>query len=76
MNADQNSSSYEGLYWSNDGGATWHLARITDLNGADVQGPFDGFVLPDGNAATSVVWNPIRQVFLAAVRYHGYYQST
>ena len=76
VNADQSSSSYEGLYWSNDGGATWHLARITDLNGADVQGPRDGFVLPDGNAATSVVWNPVRQVFVAAVRFHGYYQST
>lgn len=76
VNADQTSTSYEGLYWSNDGGATWHLARITDLNGADVQGPLDGFALPDGNAATSVVWNPVRQVFIAAVRYHGYYQST
>jgi hypothetical protein len=75
VNARLSSSSYEGLYWSNDGGATWHLARITDLNGGDVQGPQDGFVLPDGNAATSVVWNPVRQVFIAAVRYHGYYQS-
>ena len=76
VNAGSNSSSYEGLYWSNDGGATWHLGRITDLNGADVQGPLDGFVLPDGNASTSVVWNPVRKVFVAAVRYHGYYQST
>ena len=33
------------------------------------------FALPDGNAATSVVWNPVRQLFVAAVRYHGYYQS-
>ncbi len=76
VNALQSSASYEGLYWSSDGGATWHLGRITDLNGADVQGPLDGFVLPDGNAATSVVWNPVRKVFVAAVRYHGYYQST
>ena len=76
VNAVQSSASYEGLYWSNDGGATWHLGRITDLNGADVQGPLDGFVLPDGNAATSVVWNPVRKVFVAAVRYHGYYRST
>ena len=28
-----------------------------------------------GNAATSVVWNPIRQRFYAAIRYHGYYES-
>lgn len=76
VNAGQNSLSMAGLYWSNDGGATWHLGRITDLDGLDVQGPFDGFVLPDGNAATAVVWNPVRQVFVAAVRYHGYYQST
>ncbi len=41
-----------------------------------MQGPGDLFVLPNGNAATSVVWNPVRQVFVAAVRYHGYYQST
>ena len=34
------------------------------------------FAAPDGNAATAVVWNPVRQLFVAAVRYHGYYQST
>jgi len=76
VNAGQNNASMEGLYWSNDGGATWHLGRITDLNGQDVQGPEDGLAQPDGNAATAVVWNPVRQVFVAAVRYHGYYQST
>jgi len=27
-----------------------------------VQGPNDPFVPPDGNAATSVVWNPVRQL--------------
>ncbi len=26
--------------------------------------------------ATSVVWNPVRRMFLAAVRFHGYYQSS
>ena len=71
-----NTASYEGLYYSNDGGATWHLATIRDANGVDVQGPSDVFTEPDGNAATGVVWNPIRQVFVAAVRYHGYYQSS
>ena len=68
--------SYQGLYYSNDSGATWYLAQIKDLNGQIVQGPLDIFATPDGNAATSVVWNPVRNVFIAAVRYHGYYQST
>ncbi|MDR3773475.1 MAG: choice-of-anchor D domain-containing protein [Terracidiphilus sp.] len=67
--------SYEGLYYSADAGVTWNLATITDGAGQDVQGPTDSFVIPDGNAATAVVWNPVRQLFLAAVRFHGYYQS-
>ena len=67
--------SYEGLYYSTDAGATWHLATITDPNGQDVQGPLDAFTPPDGNAATAVAWNPVRRLFIAAVRYHGYYQS-
>ncbi len=75
VGAQQSQSSYEGLYYSPDAGDHWKLAQIADLNGQDVQGPLDGFTLPDGNAATSVVWNPFRCVFVAAVRYHGYYQS-
>jgi hypothetical protein len=75
VNATSYGASYEGLYYSSDGGATWSLATITDGAGEDVQGPSDRFVLPDGNAATSVIWNPVRQLFVAAVRYHGYYQS-
>ena len=65
-----------GLYYSSDSGATWHLATITDGSGNYVQGPLAAFASPDGNAATSVVWNPVRQLFMAAVRFHGYYQST
>ncbi len=75
VNAAWPGTSYEGLYYSSDSGATWSLATITDGAGADVQGPNDVFAVPDGNAATSVVWNPVRQLFVAAVRYHGYYQS-
>jgi hypothetical protein len=75
VGADFPNRSYEGLYYSTDSGATWSLARITDLNGMDVQGPLDAFTQPDGNAATSVVWNAFRGVFIAAVRFHGYYQS-
>jgi hypothetical protein len=74
--ADWPGSSYEGLYYSTDSGATWSLSRITDQNGQAIQGPLDAFAGTDGNAATSVVWNPLRGVFLAAVRFHGYYQST
>ncbi len=70
------STSYQGLYFSSDGGATWNLATITDGNGADVQGPLDTIEAPEGNAVTAVVWNPVRQLFVAAVRFHGYYQST
>jgi hypothetical protein len=75
VDADRSSLSYEGLYYSSDSGATWHLSTITDGSGKDVQGPVDAFAGPDGNAATSVLWNPVRQLFVAAVRYHGYYQS-
>jgi hypothetical protein len=74
VNADRPARSYEGLYYSKDSGFTWHLATISD-GSADVQGPGVTFARPDGNAATSVVWNPIRGMFIAAVRYHGYYQS-
>jgi hypothetical protein len=73
--ATVSNDSYEGLYYSTDAGATWHLATITDGGGQDVQGPIDAFTPPDGNAATAVVWNPLRKLFVAAVRYHGYYQS-
>jgi len=76
VNAGAPNVSYEGLYYSNDGGASWSLATIADGTGYDVQGPNDLFSVPDGNAATSVVWNPVRQLFVAAVRFHGYYQST
>ncbi|MDE3062554.1 MAG: hypothetical protein KGJ51_05795 [Acidobacteriota bacterium] len=75
VDAERPSVSYEGLYYSADSGATWHLATITDPSGSDVQGPTDAYAMPHGNAATAVVWNPVRQLFIAAVRYHGYYQS-
>ncbi len=81
VEAERANTSYEGLYYSTDSGVTWHLACITDGtacspgSGMDVQGPMDQYTPPDGNAATAVVWNPVRQLFVAAVRYHGYYQS-
>lgn len=69
-------ASYQGLYYSTDAGATWQVATIMDQNGQKLQDGSTGFTSPDGNATTSVVWNPVRHVFVAAVRYHGYYQST
>ena len=75
VDADQPLVNCEGLYYSSDGGATWHLATITDGSGAVVQSPGNPVLGSAGDAATSVVWNPVRQLFIAAVRYHGYYQS-
>ncbi|HEY3704040.1 MAG TPA: choice-of-anchor D domain-containing protein [Terracidiphilus sp.] len=67
--------SYLGLYYSKDAGQHWHLATITDGGGLDVQGPVDAFAGIEGNAATAVVWNRFRKLFIASVRFHGYYQS-
>jgi hypothetical protein len=75
VNAVQPRASYQGLYYSTDSGASWHLSTISDGGSNHVQGPLDSLASPDGNAATSVVWNPVRKIFIAAVRYHGYYQS-
>ena len=75
VGANLDPASYEGLYYSNDSGATWHLATITDGSGAIVQSPGSQMLSEVGNAATAVVWNRARQMFVAAVRYHGYYQS-
>ncbi len=68
------SSSIPGLYYSADGGASWHMATLYD--GAKVvqtpQPPGSGQI---GNSATSVVWNAARGLFIAAIRSHGYYSS-
>jgi hypothetical protein len=74
VNATWPLTTFEGLFYSTDSGATWHLATINDGSSGLVQGPLS---LPgsQANAATAVVWNPVRQLFVAAVRYHGYYQS-
>lgn len=61
-----------GLYYSTDAGVTWQLATIEDGSHV-IQSPQTS--IQTGNAATSVVWNPMRQKFYAAVRYHGYYES-
>jgi len=67
------SLSMMGIYYSQDAGQTWYMATIADA-GNTVQSNQTVF-LTRGNAVTSVVWNPVRQIFFAAVRFHGYYQS-
>ena len=73
VNAPDANYSVMGLYYSLDAGVTWQMGIIMDGSGQYVQR-----AVPEGapgNAATAVVWNPVRQMFYAAVRYHGYYQS-
>ncbi len=69
-------SSVMGLYYSTDAGQTWQMATVIDTDGGNqyVQRPLPG-AGGGSNAATAVVWNPIRQRFYAAIRYHGYYES-
>ncbi len=74
VNAPDAINSVRGLYYSTDSGATWQMSTIMD-GGQTVQQPLPTGQDAGGNAATAVVWNPERQLFLAAVRYHGYYQS-
>jgi hypothetical protein len=67
-------SSIPGLYYSADAGLTWHMASIYDGSQV-VQQPQPPGTGEAGNPATSVVWDPLRQQFFAAVRSHGYYAS-
>ncbi|MBV8672327.1 MAG: exo-alpha-sialidase, partial [Acidobacteriaceae bacterium] len=69
------SQSIMGIYYSPDAGQTWYMATISDSPGNTVQSNQTVFTA-NGNAVTAVVWNPIRQMFYAAVRFHGYYQSS
>jgi hypothetical protein len=68
------SDSVPGLYYSTDAGTTWHMSTLYD--GAQVvQTPQPLGTGQVGNAATSVVWDARRGLFIAAVRSHGYYSS-
>ncbi|MDW5265756.1 MULTISPECIES: choice-of-anchor D domain-containing protein [Acidobacteriaceae] len=75
VNATDTTNSVMGLYYSTDAGATWQMSVLMD-GSQIVQRPLPNNPEQGGNAATSVVWNSIRQRFYAAVRYHGYYEST
>ena len=70
-----NVSSFAGLYYSTDAGQTWWLAKIEDSSTQIIQSSQTASTSDPGNSATSVTWNPVRQRFYAAVRYHGYYES-
>ena len=64
-------SSASGLYYSVDAGQTWQLATVQD-------GPYQVLQAPGqktGVMALAVVWNPMRQIFVAALRNHGFYSS-
>jgi len=61
-----------GIYYSKDAGSTWHLATLEDGTQV-IQG--EDYMSGVGNPATAVVWNPVRQRFYGAIRFHGYYES-
>ena len=65
-----------GLYYSTDAGQTWHLSTIEDGPNQVIQSSQTTLpgVFP-GVPVTAVVWNPMRNMFFAAVQFHGYYQS-
>ena len=73
VNAEDTSDSVMGLYYSTDAGVTWQMSTVMD-GSQIVQAPQPPGV-DAGRAATAVVWNPVRQRFYAAIRYHGYYES-
>lgn len=82
LSAGNFQNSVLGIYYSTDQGQTWLMATISDPGGVvqSAQTPFvpcevTGSRLPCGNGVTSIVWNPIRKEFYAAVRFHGYYES-
>ncbi len=64
-------SSASGLYYSVDAGQTWQLATVQDGLNQALQAPGR----KAGVMALAVVWNPIRQIFVAALRNHGFYMS-
>ena len=74
VNAADATNSVMGLYYSTDAGVTWQMSTIMD-GSQPVQTPQFPSQLLGGRAATAVVWNPVRQRFYGAIRYHGYYES-
>jgi len=75
-NSNTDNVAEAGLYYSTDAGQTWYLSTIEDGPNQVIQSSQTTVpsVFP-GVPVNSVVWNPVRQMFYAAVQYHGYYQS-
>lgn len=76
LNVTSSVNQVLGIYYSQDAGQSWQLATITDGTSTTIIQAAGTSLVGNGNAATSIVWNPIRQRFYAAIRYHGYYEST
>ena len=74
VNAVNAVNSVMGIYYSTDAGVTWQMATLMD-GSQTLQSPALLANYSPGRAATAIVWNPVRQRFYAAVRFHGYYQS-
>ena len=74
VNAPHRTDAVLGLYYSSDSGVTWQMATLMDGT-SPVQQPLPAGSGQTGNAVTSVIWNPMRGRFYAAVRFHGYYES-
>ena len=75
VNTGYASTTELGLYYSIDAGQTWYLATIQDGANQVIQSSSKDSSPSTSNAATAVVWNSKRNLFIAAVRFHGYYSS-
>jgi hypothetical protein len=75
VNAADATNAVMGLYYSTDSGVSWKMATLMD-GSQTVQAPLPSGLNHGGNAATAIVWNAARQRFYAAIRYHGYYESS
>lgn len=72
VNAGYLKYSTAGLYYSQDAGQTWQMATITDgPNQVLQQNGQQGGGVP----VLAIVWNPVRQLFVAALQFHGFYAS-
>jgi hypothetical protein len=74
VNAGSDAYFLKGLYVSQDAGLTWQVATVMD-GSQIVESASDVPADEGGNGATAVVWNPVRQMFFAALSGHGYYGS-
>ena len=74
VNSQNVGASVKGLYVSSDSGLTWQMASVFDTGNIQ-QASTLGNAVPIGQAATSIVWNSLRQRFFAVLRGHGYYES-